>query len=220
MRLLLQHRLRRAESSSRPPLLLLLHGVGSNEDDLFGLLPWLDPRYTVVSARAPLPYPPGYGWFPLEFRPEGLYLDEAVALETGETLAAFIRECHERYGTDPERTVLMGFSQGAVMSLLLLLTQPALVSATVLMSGRLLPQAAARAAHYMELVGKPVFVAHGVYDSIIPIDKGREIKEELERYPVLLTYKEYPMGHEVSPRSMTDIQAFLTEFLGAPPPAL
>ena len=209
----LVHRVRRAEGAARPPLLLLLHGVGSNEEDLFGLTPWLDPRYKVISLRAPLAYPPGYGWYPVEFRPDGIVFDEEVAFESAETLVAFIHECHERYGTDPERTVLMGFSQGAAMSLLLLLTQPKLVAAAVLMSGRLIPKAAAQAAHYMELVGKPVFVAHGLYDSVLPIDQGRAIKAELARYPVLMTYQEYPMGHEVSPKSMTDIQAFLTHFL-------
>ena len=61
--------------------------------------------------------------------------------------------------------------------------------------------------------GKPVFVAHGLYDSVLPIDEGRAIEAELKRYPVLMTYKEYPMGHEVSPQSIADIQTFLTDFL-------
>lgn len=208
----LVHRVRRA-GGTRSPLLVLIHGVGSNEDDLFGLLPWLDSRYTVVSVRAPLIHGSGYGWYPVEFGPQGIVFDEEVAFESGELLAAFLRECHEQYGTDPERTVLMGFSQGAAMSLLLLLTQPTLVTSAVLMSGRLIPQAAERAVHYMELVGKPIFVAHGVYDSVLPIDQGRAIEAELKRYPVLLTYKEYPMGHEVSPQSIADIQRFLTEVL-------
>lgn len=212
----LQHRVRQA-SGPRPPLLVLLHGVGSNEDDLFGLAPWLDKRYTVVSPRAPLKHGGGWGWYPIAFLETGPEFDEEVAFESAETLETFLHECHAHYGTDPQRTVLMGFSQGAAMALLLLLTRPECLSATVLMSGRLIPEAAERAAHYMELVGKPVFVAHGLYDGVLPIEQGRAIEAELKRYPVLMTYKEYPMGHEVSPQSIADIQTFLTELLESVP---
>jgi phospholipase/carboxylesterase len=208
----LTHRVRQA-TGPRPPLLVLLHGVGSHEDDLFGLGPWLDSRYTVVSPRAPLKHGGGWGWYPIAFLETGLEFDEEIAFESAETLEQFIQECHATYGTDPARTVLMGFSQGAAMALLLLLTRPECLRAAVLMSGRLIPEAAERAAHYMELVGKPVFVAHGLYDSVLPIDQGRAIEAELKRYPVLMTYKEYPMGHEVSPQSIADIQAFLTGLL-------
>ncbi|WP_309714615.1 alpha/beta fold hydrolase [Armatimonas sp.] len=206
------HRVRQAEGA-RPPLLVLLHGVGSHEEDLFGLSPWLDPRYTVVSARAPLRHGGGWGWYPITFHEEGIEFEEDVAFESAETLERFIQECHRHYGTDPTQTVLMGFSQGAAMALLLLLTRPECLHAAVLMSGRLIPEAAVQAAHYMQLVGKPVFVTHGLYDSVLPIDQGRAIQAELKRYPVLMTYKEYPMGHEVSPQSITDIQTFLTNLL-------
>ena len=208
----LVHRVRQADGP-RPPLLLLLHGVGSHEDDLFGLAAWLDPRYTIVSPRAPLRHGSGWGWYPVAFLESGIEFDEEIAFESAETLERFIVECHAAYGTDPARMVLMGFSQGAAMALLLLLTRPECLSGAVLMSGRLIPEAAARAAHYMELVAKPVFVAHGLYDSVLPIDQGRAIQAELTRYPVLMTYKEYPMGHEVSPQSIADIQKFLTEVL-------
>nr|WP_309687215.1 alpha/beta hydrolase-fold protein [Armatimonas sp.] len=209
------HRVQQAEGP-RPPLLLLLHGVGSHEDDLFGLAPWLDARYTIVSPRAPLKHGGGWGWYPIAFLEDGLEFDEEIAFESAQTLELFILECHKAYGTDPARTVLMGFSQGAAMALLLLLTRPECLSSAVLMSGRLIPEAAERAAHYMELVGKPVFVAHGLYDSVLPIDQGRAIQAELNRYPVLMTYKEYPMGHEVSPQSIADVQKFLTEVLDNP----
>ncbi len=208
----LTHKVRQA-AGARAPLLLLLHGVGSHEEDLFGLSPWLDPRYTVVSARAPQRHGGGWGWYPVTFYENGIEFDEEVAFQSAEILELFIQECHREYGTNPTRTVLMGFSQGAAMALLLLLTRPECLSAAVLMSGRLIPEAAQQAAHYMQLVGKPVFVAHGLYDAVLPIDQGRAIEAELKRYPVLMTYKEYPMGHEVSPQSIADIQSFLTGLL-------
>ena len=63
-----------------PPLLLLLHGVGSNEEDLYGLVPYLDKRFLIVSARAPITLEPGsYAWFELTFTPQGPIINPAQA---------------------------------------------------------------------------------------------------------------------------------------------
>jgi phospholipase/carboxylesterase len=199
-----------------PPLLLLLHGVGSNEEDLFTLAPYLDQRFLVVSARAPvaLDYG-GYGWFRIDFTPRGMAADVEQAKRSLGMLPGFVDGLVELYGADARRVYLAGFSQGAMMSLALLLTRPEKLAGVVAMSGRLPVQALEREPDREALTGKPVLVTHGLYDMMIPVEQGRAAREYLEALPVELTYREYPMAHEVSAESLRDVTGWLTKALDA-----
>ena len=204
----------RARGDERPPLLLLLHGVGSNEADLYGLSPYLDERFFVVSARAPvaLEYG-GYGWFRIDFTPEGMVADLDQAKRSLEMLPGFIGELAETYGTDARRTYLAGFSQGAMMSLALMLTRPEKVAGVAAMSGRLPRQVIAAEPDRDALDKMPVIITHGIYDPVLPVENARATRQYLEQLPVELTYREYPMGHEVSMESLRDVTAWLTRAL-------
>src|SRR5712691_12567796 len=106
-----------AVEGGAPPLLLLLHGVGSNEDDLFGLVPFLDQRFLIISARAPNTLgPESYGWFEVDFRPQGTVINAAQAEASRKLLISFINELVMTYGADAKQVYLMGFSQGTIMS--------------------------------------------------------------------------------------------------------
>ncbi len=205
----------RAETEQgRPPLLLLLHGVGSNEEDLFGLTSYLDGRFLVLSARAPFVLGPGsYGWFNIEFTPRGLVADIEQAKQSLKLLPAFIEEAVDAYGADARRVYLGGFSQGAMMSLALLLTRPEMVAGVAAMSGRLPSQVLEGTPDPEALKGTPVLITHGTYDPVLPVENGRAAREFLERLPVELTYREYPMGHEVSMESLRDVNAWFGKSL-------
>jgi phospholipase/carboxylesterase len=204
----------REKTAERPPLLLLLHGVGSNEADLFGLAPYLDERFLVVSARAPVVLGPGsFGWFRIDFTPEGMVADLAQAKRSLEMLPGFIDGLVETYGTDARRTYLAGFSQGAMMSLALMLTRPERLAGVAAMSGRLPRQVIETPPDRDALDGMPVHITHGLYDPVLPVENARAAREYLETLPVELTYREYPMGHEVSMESLRDVTAWLTRAL-------
>lgn len=206
----------RVEAEGRPPLLLLLHGVGSNEADLFALAPYLDGRFVVVSARAPVVLGPGaYGWFQIEFTAEGIVADLGQARRSLELLPGFIDELVEAYDADAECVYVAGFSQGAMMSLALLLTRPGKVTGVVAMSGRLPSQALERPPDREALAGTPVLLTHGLYDPVLPVEHGRAARAHLAALPLELTYREYPMGHEVSPESLRDVTAWLAASLDA-----
>src|SRR5262245_48159082 len=137
--LALTHLVRRpAQGQGAPPLLILLHGIGSNENDLFGLAPYLDQRFLIVSAGAPHAYGGGgYAWFQIEWLPDRILIDRQQAAASRELLVRFIGEAVAAYGADPARVYLLGFSQGAMMSGWVTLSQPDLVAGAVLMSGRI-----------------------------------------------------------------------------------
>ncbi|MDQ3754287.1 MAG: alpha/beta fold hydrolase [Acidobacteriota bacterium] len=216
----LVHRVRQPQAAPAvdgepPPLLLLLHGIGSNEDDLYGLAPYLDERFLIVSARAPLALGPmAYGWFNIEYTPQGLSADLVQAEQSYQLLLRFIEELAEQYQTGDSGIYLMGFSQGAMMSLSVALTHPQKVAGVVALSGRLPTSAIAHLAAPEDLAGLPVFLAHGTDDFVIPIDFAREARESLAQIPIELTYREYRMAHQVSMESLADVRAWLSERLG------
>ena len=206
----------RSQSAERPPLLLLLHGLGSNEEDLFSLAPAVDERFLVVSARAPVAMSwGGFCWFNIEFGPAGIIADLEQARRSLGLLPPFIDEVVRTYSVDEKCVYLAGFSQGAMMSLALMLSRPEKIAGVVAMSGRLPEIAASVEVDREALAGMPVLLTHGIYDPVLPVQQGRAARQYLESLPVDLTYREYPMGHEVSMESLRDVCAWLTRSLDA-----
>ena len=201
----------RQPTDGPPPLLIVLHGYGSNEHDLFGLAPYLDARFQIVSARAPhMLMPGGYAWFELGWTATDIVINAEQAEQSRALLIRFIGEALAAYGGDPARVYLLGFSQGAIMSASVTLTEPELVAAAVLMSGRVPNEIRPLMASAERLARKPFLVVHGIYDEVLPIHNGRASRAILTDLPVALAYKEYPMAHEVSAQSLDDVAAWLT----------
>ena len=202
----------REMATGPPPLLLLLHGVGSNERDLMGLAPWLDERFFVVSARAPITLGyDAYGWFRFEFTPNGPEVSDPREAERSYYLILrFIDELAEAYRIDPDRTYLMGFSQGTIMSLSVALTRPEKVVGVVAISGRFPDAIRPQIAPPEKLRGLPILLQHGTEDPVLPVYYGRAAREILDGLPVKLEYHEYRMGHHVTQESLADVSAWLT----------
>lgn len=192
------------------PALLLVHGRGADEDDLLGLVPYLDPRILVVSVRAPLPFPNGgYTWYSLGTVGEP---EPDEFLESHARLGRFLEEMRSSYPVDPERIFLLGFSMGSVMSLALALSRPSEIRAVIAHSGYF-PEGAALDFHRDRLGKCRFFVAHGTLDPVIPIRFGRRAKALLAEQGADLTYQEYPIGHTMSEESIRDMARWLTENL-------
>ena len=210
-----------APAGQRAPLLILLHGIGSHEQDLYGLAPYLDPRFYVVSLRAPLTLFPGsYAWFELNIDGAGPRIRPEQAEASRQLLVSYIDQAPAAFQADPEQLYLMGFSQGAMMSLAVALTRPELLAGVVAMSGRTMPELfdpstalGGRLAPGEALVDFPLLVVHGRQDPVLPIQFGRESHDRLSTLPVDLTYKEYDMAHSVSEESLRDIIGWLAERL-------
>lgn len=199
---------------SPPPLLLLLHGIGSNEEDLFGLAPYLDERFLIVSVRAPVVMGAGaYGWFNIEFTPQGMTADIEQAKRSLALLPGFLAELVETYQADDKCVYLAGFSQGAMMSLAFALTRPEKIAGVVAMSGRFPSLVLEHELDREALGGMPVLVTHGLYDPVLSVEEGRGIRKNLQALPVELTYHEYPMGHEVTLESLKDVSVWLSRKL-------
>jgi phospholipase/carboxylesterase len=197
-----------------PPLLLLLHGIGSNEHDLFALATYLDQRFLILSARAPITLMPGsYAWFHADLTAGTPHINPVEAESSRRAILEFIDEAVDAYTADRNRVYLMGFSQGAIMSMSVMLTRPEALAGVIAMSGRILPEVRPLTVAHEKLTGFPVMVVHGVYDEVLTISYGRASREYLSTLPVNLTYREYPMGHQISEESLGDARAWLSQRL-------
>lgn len=198
----------RRTDDSAPPLLVFLHGFGSNEHDLMGLAPYLDDRLAIASTRAIYDIGFGYAWYYLYGVPGNLQHDDTSRAQSLEVLTQYIEKLPAAIGADASRIYLFGFSQGAVMSLNLALTAPHLVAGVVAVSGyldtQITPQIAPETLHNLD-----VLVIHGTLDDLIPVAGSRAIRDYLRTTPARLSYYEYPIGHSIHPDALPVIQQWL-----------
>ncbi|MDP2209077.1 MAG: alpha/beta hydrolase [Bacteroidota bacterium] len=199
----------RVEKNEKHPCLILLHGRGADENDLLGLAEYLDPRLLIISVRAPFPFDYGFGytWFEMleNFQPELSSLKESH-----QKLTRFLDDVVEQYPVDTSKIFVLGFSMGTVMGYLLLLTKPESIHGLVANSGYF-SEKFKLPVELKSLNKHSIFIIHGTYDSVIPIHIGRQAKEFLSKQNVELTYKEYPMAHEISEESLNDFSRWLTQ---------
>jgi phospholipase/carboxylesterase len=189
-------------------LLVLLHGRGADERDLFPLLDLLDPerRLLGVTPRGPLSLPPGGAhWYVVR---EIGYPDPATFLPTYAAVAEWL----DGLGFAPERTVIGGFSQGAVMTYALSLG-----------SGRPRPAASIALSGFIPTVPgfeldleagvPPVAIGHGTFDPVISVDWGHRARETLEAAGADVLYREYPLPHAVDPRFLVELAPWIASRL-------
>lgn len=202
-------------AGARPPLLILLHGVGSNELSMARHADAFDPRLVVVSARSPLVLGPrSFAWFHVTFVDGTPQIVREEAEAGWAHIARFVDEAVAAYGADPARVFLGGFSQGAIMSLATLLTAPDQVAGVLAMSGRLLPEVLPHVAPPDALRGKAVLLLHGTADEKLGIHYARSARDTLATLPLELTYRELDMPHAVTRESLAVATEWLSERLG------
>jgi phospholipase/carboxylesterase len=214
------HRIEEPREKADPPYpaLILLHGRGADEEDLLGLAPSLDGRLLMVSARAPYPFPAsgGFTWYDMDAAgtPEPSMFRTSI-----DRLGAFLHDLPHHYPVDPLGLYLLGFSMGAVMCFALALTQPHIVRGVVAHSGYI-AEGTPLDYRWSDLRHTPFFVAHGTFDPVIPVSHGKKAVDLLSRAGAQFTYREYPIGHQISNESLLDIAAWLDHRLSASLPGV
>jgi phospholipase/carboxylesterase len=195
-------------------LLVLHHGRGSDERDLMGLAPVLDPegRLHIVTPRAPLRLPgsPGYHWYVV---PRVGFPDPGSFRAAYAELAAFHDQLWEQTGIGPERTVLGGFSMGTVMSYALGLGDDRPAPAGILALSGFIPKVEGWAPSLEDRTGTNVLIAHGRRDPVIPVTFAREAHELLEQAGFDVDYRESDAAHNVDPGDVPRITAWLDRVL-------
>lgn len=198
------------------PTIVALHGWGANALDLLGLAPHLGGgRFLVLCPQGPLqfqigPNADGFGWFPLS---GGATADPKAVLAAADSLVAFVDAAERRYPIAADKLALLGFSQGGVMAYALALRQRHRFAGLAALSTWLPPPLVEAGA---ELAQLPVLVQHGSRDPLIPVQRGQESVTLLRQLGANVIYREYEMGHEINPKSLTDLVTFLGEKILSP----
>ena len=212
MNLSLFHLVREPKNKQeKNPLLLLLHGYGSNEEDLFSFAAQLPDEYLIISARAPYPLPPyGNAWYAINFDADmNKFSDEVQAVQSRDLIAKFIDEIIEHYPVDKDKVTLTGFSQGAILSYAVALTYPEKIDRVMALSGYLNLEIIEKDFTKKDLSKLRFFISHGIVDQVIPVEWARKAPEFLKNLGLDVEYHEYPVGHGVAPQNFYDMLAWL-----------
>ena len=195
------------------PLLLLLHGYGSNEEDLFSFASELPEEYYVISARAP--YDMGFGsyaWYAINFdADENKFSDIPQAQQSRDLIANFINELVANYPIDPSNVTLIGFSQGTILSYAVALSYPEKIQRVVAMRGYLNTEMVKPNFETNNFSNLKIFASHGTVDQVVPVDWARKAAPALTQLGIEIVYKEYPVGHGVAPQNFYDFKNWLQQ---------
>ena len=196
-----------------PPLLILLHGYGSNEQDLFSFAEELPDELLILSVRAPYNLGAGsYAWYAINFDDvNGKFSDLKQAKTSLDKIAVLIDEIKQKYKTNTDKTFLLGFSQGAILSYSLSFFYPNKVQNIIALSGyvnmELLPSSISKE------IKTNYYCSHGTVDQVLPVDWARKSKPFLDNLGLKNIYSEYPVGHGVAPQNFYSFKSWIEERL-------
>lgn len=209
----LYHIIRKSTRTENAPLLIMLHGYGSDEADLFSFSGELPQDIFIISVQAPIAMKPyGHAWYSIDFDEEkGKWSDNEQAKVSRDLIAKFIDEAVETYPVDKNNVTLLGFSQGAILSYAVALTYPEKVKNIIALSGYvnkdILPETLDKA-NYSNL---DFYCSHGSVDQVIPVDWARQSAPFLEDLNIKHTYSEFRVGHGVAPENFREFREWLSK---------
>lgn len=210
--LLLEHNYRPAKNPlENPPAIIMLHGYGSDENDLFSFASELPEKYAIISLKAPIKMEPsGNAWYNIYFdNVQGKFSDDEQAIASRELVSKCIDEVVEKYKVDSTNLTLLGFSQGTILCFAVALSYPKKVKNVIGLSGYI--NEAILKADYSEhdFSNLKVYTSHGSMDQVIPVQWARKTKPFVENLNINCAYSEFPVGHGVAPQNFYELKNWL-----------
>lgn len=199
--------------TSKTPVLFLLHGYGSNEEDLFSFVATLPEDWLIISFRAPrtVMYG-GFSWYDINFVDAEKFINTEQAIESLNAILETILKIKNHYGITDGETHLCGFSQGGILSYALALKNPQLFSKIACLScypePKILTDIAKDKKRFEHL---RFFVSHGIEDAVIPLEWGRKGADLLYDLGCYFTFREYMSGHGVNQKNYMDLMDFFAK---------
>lgn len=201
------------DGAENAPVIILLHGYGSNEEDLFSFASELPEHLFVISARAPRDLQPyGYSWYDIHYTATEKISNDEQAIESRDLVAQFIDEVVENYPVAKDNVTLLGFSQGTILSYAVAFTYPEKIKNIVALSGYLNHKIFdfSDDKNYKNL---HFYCSHGSVDQVIPVAAARLIEPFMKEHGLNYVYEEYPVGHGVAPQNFYSFKAWLEKLV-------
>ncbi len=200
-----------ANPSEASPVIIMLHGYGSDENDLFSFASELPEQYTIISLKAPIPMQPyGNAWYNIYFdNAEGKFSDNEQAIESRDLISNCVDEVIEKYRVDATQITLLGFSQGTILSLAVALSYPQKIKNVIGLSGYVNEDILIEDYTENDFSKLNIYSSHGSVDQVIPVDWARKTKPFLEKLNIKCAYSEFPVGHGVAPQNFYEFKDWL-----------
>lgn len=191
-------------------IIFMLHGYGSNEEDLFSFTPTLPEDWIVVSFRAPkMLGQGGFSWFDIDLMKQDEKININEARESLNLILTNIIKIKERYGITEGKTHLCGFSQGGILAFTLALKNPHLFNKIACLSCYPEDQLLENIVNdKRKLEHLRFFISHGTDDAIIPLEWGRKSADLLYDLSCYFSFREYMSGHSVNQKNYIDLMEF------------
>lgn len=200
--------------TEKPPMLILLHGYGSNEKDLFSFADYLDDRLLIISARAPLSMGQDrHKWYTIDLSTKPYPINFSEAEDSRKLLTQFIEQMVDKYGVDEEQVIVGGFSQGAIMSFSLAMTAPEKLKGIVALSGRMLEEVKPLMVEKEKISPVKIFISHGKNDQVLTHDYALQSKAFFENLGCEVEFKSYNTAHTISQENFNDFRSWLTKIV-------
>ncbi|MEY8849296.1 alpha/beta hydrolase [Psychroserpens sp. XS_ASV72] len=197
------------------PLLIMCHGYGSDENDLFSFAQELPEELFIISLRAPYAMQPfGNAWYAINFdASQNKWNDVEQAIGSRDAIADFIDEACNAYPVDKNNVTLLGFSQGTILSYAVALTYPEKVKNIIALSGYISEDMLGEQQSNDAYRHLDFYCSHGSADQVIPVEWARKTPEYLNSMGIKNTYSEFPVGHGVAPQNFYEFKNWLVERL-------
>jgi|TARA_R110002110_G_scaffold92763_16_gene242023 phospholipase/carboxylesterase len=195
------------------PVIIMLHGFGSDENDLFSFATELPAHYAIISLKAPIPMQPsGNAWYNIYFdSAEGKFSDTEQAIKSRDLIKDCIDEIIEKYNVKKNDITLLGFSQGTILSLSVALSYPQRIKNVIGLSGYIDKDILINGFEKNDFSNLNIYSSHGSVDQVIPVDWARKTEPFLKNLGVNCTYSEFPVGHGVAPQNFHELKKWLLE---------
>jgi len=201
------------EITENTSMLILVHGYGSNEEDLYSFANELPSDLLIISVRAVQELGFGsYAWYTINFNStQGKFSDIPEAIKARDIIASFIKEVQEKYKITPQKTFLLGFSQGTILSYAVALNQPKLVQKVIALSGYINTELLTKNLNINDYANLDFFISHGSVDQVIPSEWAKKAPDFLKQLNIKHCYQEYPVGHGVAPKNFFDFKKWIED---------
>ena len=207
----LHHVIRKSSLTENAPLLIMMHGYGSDENDLFSFASELPEELFIISVKAPYPMQPyGNAWYAINFDEEkGKWSNNEQAIESRDLIAKFIDEAVATYPVNKNNVSLLGFSQGTILSYAVALTYPEKVKNIIALSGYISKDIFPKDIEHRDYSNLDFYCSHGSADQVIPVDWARLTSPFLDGLNIKYKYSEFPVGHGVAPQNFYELKNWL-----------
>lgn len=212
--LLLEHNYRAAKNTTdNAPVIIMLHGFGSDENDLFSFANELPEKYAIISLKAPIRLEPyGNAWYNIYFdNAQGKFSDNEQAISSRELVSKCIDEVIEKYNVDANNVTLLGFSQGTILSFAIALSYPEKVKNVIGLSGYVNEEILKEGYKNNDFSNLNIYTSHGNVDQVIPVQWARKTEPFFKKLNINCVYSEYPVGHGVAPQNFQNFKEWLED---------